>query len=68
MNKARMMMIGRGTPINQSKAPLPKPMLASIKLAPSPNPEKFDGFPAGKVVKYFGRVRNGLSILALAQW
>jgi hypothetical protein len=46
MNKARMMMIGRGTPINQSKAPLPKPMLVSIVLALLINPGKFNGFPA----------------------
>jgi hypothetical protein len=73
MNNARMRMIGSGTPINQSKAPLPNPMLASIVLALLINPGKFHGFPAkkslkylGSVWKYLGSVWNGLSIAALA--
>jgi hypothetical protein len=45
MNNARMRMIGSGTPINQSKAPLPKPMLVSIVLALLINPGKFHRFP-----------------------
>jgi hypothetical protein len=43
-HNARMRMIGSGTPINQSKAPLPNPMLASILLALLVNPGKFHGF------------------------
>jgi hypothetical protein len=33
MNKAKRRMIGSGIPINQSNAPLPKPMMASIVCA-----------------------------------
>jgi hypothetical protein len=66
MNNARMRMIGSGTPINQSKAPLPKPMLVSIVLALLINPGKFHGFPAREELKYLGSVRNGLSPAALA--
>jgi hypothetical protein len=32
MNIASKIMIGRGIPINQSKAPFPKPIVASIRM------------------------------------
>jgi hypothetical protein len=39
-------MIGSGIPINQSNAPLPKPMIASMFLLTA-NSTKFRQFPAG---------------------
>jgi hypothetical protein len=68
MNNARMRMIGSGMPINQSKAPLPKPMLASIILALLINPEKFCGFPVVKSLKNLGGVGNAPSVAALVWW
>jgi hypothetical protein len=70
MKNARIRMIGSGIPINQSKAPLPKPMLASKILVLLFNQGKLHWFAplvpsSGKAENINKEIRNASSLAEL---
>ena len=59
INNARIRMIGSGIPINQSRAPLPKPMTASMILTDRITQSVFEGSLQREPMSTFSNSRTG---------